>query len=72
MSNQTTYKASVVTPRKNKDDFWYSIGGAFEFETKNGRKGIKVPALNLILLEPKEGEENSEPSETQETEGGEA
>lgn len=72
MSKQPTYKASVITKRKDKDDFWHGVGGAFAFETKDGRKGIKVPSLNLILLEPKEGEENSEPSETQETESGEA
>lgn len=72
MSNQPAYKASVVTPRKNKDDFWHSVGGAFAFETKDGRKGIKVPSMNLVLLQPKEGEDNNESSETQETEGGEA
>jgi hypothetical protein len=70
MSKQPTYKASVVTKRKDKDDFWHSVGGAFAFETKDGRKGIKVPSLNLVLLEPKDGEETAEteaPSTTEET-----
>lgn len=47
------YKVYSVTPRKEKDDFWNNLGGAFCFKTKDGRNGIKIPALNLVLLEPK-------------------
>lgn len=72
MSDEKIYKASVVSPRKGKDDFWHNVGRAFPFETKDGRKGFKVPSMNLVILEAKEEEENNEPSETKETDGGEA
>ena len=56
MNNQPTFTVYNVTSRKGKDDFWQKIGGGFEFTTKDGRYGIQIPALNLVLLEPKEDE----------------
>ncbi len=54
MTKKIDYKTYIVTKRKDKDDFWNGIGGAFKFETEDGREGIRVPSLNLVLLEPKE------------------
>ena len=48
------YKVYNVSPRADKDDFWNNLGGAFVFEAKDGRAGINIPSLNLVLLEPKE------------------
>lgn len=59
----TDMNAYLVTPRKNKDDFWNGIGKAFPFTTNDGRKGFKVPSLNLVIMEPKEGEPANEKSE---------
>ncbi len=63
----TEYKAYLVTPRKEKDDFWNGIGSAFPFETKDGRIGFKVPSLNLVVIEPKDNEESNQepPAEAQ-------
>ena len=72
MTKTVDFNAYIVTKRKDKDDFWNGIGGAFKFKTDDGREGIRVPSLNLVIIEPKEGEEKSEPSESTETEGGEA
>ncbi len=47
------YKVYNVSARKDKDDFWNSLGGAFHFKTQDGRDGINIPSLNLVLLEPK-------------------
>lgn len=46
-------KAYIVNPRKDKDDYWNGIGGAFKFTTKDGRTGYKVPSLNVVIMEPK-------------------
>lgn len=59
MSNQPDYKAFNVVNRKNKDDFWNRLGGAFKFQTDDGREGISIPAMNIVLLEPKPEDENS-------------
>lgn len=53
MSNSIDFNVYNVTPRKDKEDFWNSLGGAFKFTTEDGRHGISVPALRLVLLEPK-------------------
>lgn len=55
MSN-VNYKVFNVVKRKDKEDFWNSLGGAFKFKTEDGREGINIPSLNLVLLEPKEEE----------------
>lgn len=62
MSTKIDFKVYNVVKRKGKDDFWNSLGGAFSFETEDGRKGITIPALRLVLLEPKP-EEASESDE---------
>lgn len=61
MSNKKkpTYTVYNVTKREGKDDFWNKIGGAFSFESEKAGKGISIPSLNLVLLEPKEDEENT-------------
>ncbi len=69
MSNQPDYKAFNVVKRKGQDDFWNRLGGAFKFETEDGREGISIPALNIVLLEPKadentEGQIQEQPLET--------
>ncbi|MAE51589.1 MAG: hypothetical protein CMH27_07245 [Micavibrio sp.] len=70
MTKAVDFKAYLVTPRKDKEDFWNGIGGAFKFKTEDGREGIRVPTLNLVIIEPKAGEENQEPqSENTETDG---
>ena len=48
------YKVYNVSPRKEADDFWNHLGGAFKFKTQDGRDGINIPSLNIVLLEPKE------------------
>ena len=63
MSTKIDFKVYNVVKRKGKDDFWNTLGGAFSFETEDGRKGITIPALNLLLLEPKQ----DEPSESDES-----
>ena len=65
MSNKKkpTYTVYNVTSREGKDDFWNKIGGAFAFDSEKAGKGISIPSLNLVLLEPKEDEENSKSSE---------
>ncbi len=68
MSTQIDYKVYNVVKRKDKDDYWNRLGGAFTFQTEDGRNGINVPALNLVMLEPKQ----EEPSETDDLNGGEA
>lgn len=57
MSTQPQFKVFNVVERKGKDDFWNSLGGAFTFTTEDNRQGIKIPALNLVLLEPKQEQE---------------
>lgn len=59
MSTPIDYKVFNVVKRKGKDDFWNRLGGAFAFQTDDGRNGINIPALNIVLLEPK-AEENGE------------
>lgn len=56
MSNKPKFIAYNVTDRKDDKSYWNRIGGAFEFSTADGRKGINIPALNLVLTEPKEEE----------------
>ena len=68
MSTKIDYKVYNVVKRKNKDDFWNSLGGAFIFRTEDGRNGISIPNLKLVLLEPKQ----EEASETDDFTGGEA
>ncbi len=63
MRNKPDFKASIVTKRKGKDDFWNNIGGAFKFTTEDGREGINVPSLNLVLLEPKLEDEDDSSSQ---------
>lgn len=64
MSNKKpTYTVYNVTKREGKDDFWNKIGGAFTFETEKAGKGINIPSLNLVLLLPKEDENNNQSSE---------
>lgn len=63
MSNKIDYRAFIVTKRKGKDDFWNGIGGAFKFTTEDGREGINIPSLNLVLLEPKPDEEEDATSQ---------
>lgn len=58
MSTKVDYKVFNVVRRKDKDDFWNNLGGAFIFRTEDGRNGITIPALNLILLEPKPEEQD--------------
>lgn len=53
------FTAYIVTQRKDKDDFWNRIGGCFKFKTKDGREGIRVPSLNLVILERRD--DNDEP-----------
>ena len=62
MSTKIDYKVYNVTQRKDKDDFWNPIGGAFIFHAKDGRIGISIPNLKLVLMEPKP-EEASETDE---------
>jgi len=59
MSIQVDYRVYNVVKRKGKDDFWNTLGGAFCFQTEDGRAGISIPSLNLVLLEPK-AEETSD------------
>ncbi len=56
------FKVYNVTHRVDKDDFWNSLGGAFKFKTQDGRNGINIPSLNLVLLEPKAENETSSQS----------
>lgn len=58
MSKQIDYKVFNVVKRRGKDDFWNGLGGAFIFRTDDGRDGINIPALNLVLLEPKAEDQN--------------
>ena len=60
MSPISHYNASIVTSRKDKDDYWNSIGRAFPFKTKDGRQGIRIPSLNVVLMEPKDGDDTAE------------
>lgn len=53
MTNKPNYICYNVQPRKNSDDFWQRIGGAFEFTTKDGEIGVRIPDLNLVLMPPK-------------------
>ena len=53
------YSIYNVSARKDKDDFWNNLGGAFKFKTQDGRDGINIPSLNLVLLEPKEERKES-------------
>lgn len=53
------YKVYNVTPRKDADARWNSVGGAFRFKTKDGRDGINIPNLNLVLVEPKDHRKES-------------
>ena len=53
MSN-VDFKVYNVRERKDADDFWNNLGGAFRFKTQDGRNGINIPSLNLVLIEPKE------------------
>ena len=57
MSKKPEFQAWIVNPRKEQDDFWSGIGGGFAFQTKDGRRGIRVPSINLVLIEPREGDE---------------
>lgn len=68
MSTKIDFKVYNVVKRKGKDDYWNRLGGAFTFRKEDGRVGIKVPALNLVLLEPLP----EEVSETEDFDGGEA
>lgn len=56
MSTVIDFKVYNVVKRKDKDDFWNSLGGAFKFTTEDGREGVTIPSLNLVLLQPKEDE----------------
>lgn len=62
MSTQIDFKVYNVTKRTGKDDFWNPVGGAFIFQTKDGRTGISVPNFKLVLIEPKP-EERAETDE---------
>lgn len=53
MSTKIDYQVFNVVKRKDKDDFWNSLGGAFIFRTEDGRNGITIPSMNIVLLEPK-------------------
>ena len=56
MSKSPKYIAYNVTERKDGESYWNRIGGAFEFTTKDGREGISIPDLNLVLTVPKDDE----------------
>jgi hypothetical protein len=43
-----------VTKREGREGFWKTIGGAFTFDSEKAGKGISIPSLNLVLLEPVE------------------
>ena len=53
MNNKPDFNVYNVVPRKGKDDYWNTLGGAFKFTTEDGREGLTIPALRLVLLEPK-------------------
>ena len=57
------FKVYNVVTRKGKDDFWNSLGGAFKFKTEDGRSGITIPSLNLVLMEPKQNDQIIETGE---------
>ncbi len=62
-NNKPTYTVYNLVKREGKDDFWNKLGGAFATKTQDGRNRINIPSLNLVLLEPKEDEENSQSSD---------
>jgi len=62
--NTIDYKVYNVSPRKDADAFWNNVGGAFRFTTKDGRQGINIPNLNLVLVEPKADNDNPKQQES--------
>lgn len=53
ISKKPDYSVFNVISRKDKDSLWNKAGGAFFFDTKDGRRGINIPNFNLVLIEPK-------------------
>lgn len=48
------FKAYNVTKGKDGKTYWNSLGGAFKFQTDDGREGFNIPNMNIVVIQPKE------------------
>ena len=47
------YTAYSVSTKKDGSNHWQKLGNAFPFEAKDGKLGINIPNMNIVIMPSK-------------------